>query len=83
MIWTTTKPTQPGPYWFRHSKAHTPHIVDVSARDCGCLYRDDCVIAKGLPAEQWSSTPITMPEETFYDEVVTVVKTLKALGVEP
>lgn len=60
MIWTTSRPTKPGWYWWRaHAKAdpHLRCITYVLGRLCS-----DGLPVKRSPGE-WSSEPIPEPEE--------------------
>lgn len=65
MTWTTTKPTQPGWYWYRHSpELWSPGTILRVGGD-GFIFG-----VQGMPhvstlTGEWSSTPIPMPKEVI------------------
>lgn len=63
MTWTTTKPMQPGWYWWRLDKTCEPEIVDLKIWGSYKLRDFSCGAITDIPNEgQWAG-PITAPEE--------------------
>ena len=65
MIWTTTKPTQPGWYWWRLTKSPTEVVVCVNfcPQDAAQVFYDGKVEWLYEKNGEWSSTPVPTPKE--------------------
>lgn len=63
-VWTTTKPTTPGWYWFRHATfCEGGMIVEVRADVHGQLVARSWSGYASFAYAEWSSEPIAVPDE--------------------